>query len=57
MVAACVVSVVHRVLTFSSGDMELNAEKIGRFGSIARTGLMLASMGNHAKVANYNHTS
>jgi hypothetical protein len=57
MVAACVVSVVHRVLTFSSGDMELNAEKIGRFGSIARTGLMLASMGNHAKVANYNHSS
>lgn len=39
----------------NAGDMELDAEKMGRFGSIARTALMLAAMGNHPKVAIYMH--
>lgn len=33
--------------------MEVDLEKMGRFGSISRTGLMLAAMGNHPKV--YTH--
>jgi hypothetical protein len=36
---------------FIRGDVDVNQEKMSRFGSLARTPLMLASIGNHAKVS------
>jgi hypothetical protein len=35
---------------FIRGDVDVNQEKISRFGSLSRTPLMHASIGNHAKV-------
>lgn len=39
------------------GDVDVNMEKMSRFGSISRTGLMLASIGNHKKVISQYNTN
>jgi hypothetical protein len=34
-----------------AANVDVNEERMGRFGSIARTALMLAAIGNHADVS------
>lgn len=47
---ACKDGNVVAVDLYIRGDVDVNVEKMSRFGSISRTALMLASIGNHAKV-------
>lgn len=47
---ACSEGNVVAVDLYIRGDVDVNMERMSRFGSVARTGLMLASIGNHKKV-------
>lgn len=48
---ACQDGNVIAVDLYIRGDVDVNLEKMSRFGSISRTPLMLASIGNHVKVS------